>query len=179
MKSPLKFLSELLSPADQELVEKTLARIDQQDTWNDVFSTKLIELLDNIDLLKSEIRERMRIAESVTHTATVSLERAETAHSQASQSTLEARGLLEDSGRQLDRARELEAAAELKQLSAARLLRTAGRYLALGLAVSWTATMWMAWFAVRPGVPLWLAYVVSVLIIVAAGLLARLVNHEA
>src|ERR1035437_2436840 len=168
MESLLTKFGRVFSPNDPELVKQTLARIDQQDTWNDVFSTKLIELLDNIDLLKSEIRERMRIAESVPHTATVSLERAETAHSQASQSTLEARGLLEDSGRKLDRARvcteeaarhlhaaeaqlassdknlkkasELEAAAEQKQLNAARLIRTAGRYLALGLAVSWTAT---------------------------------------
>jgi hypothetical protein len=43
-------------PEDAELVKKTLTRMDEQDKWNDVFSTKLIELLDNIDILKKEIR---------------------------------------------------------------------------------------------------------------------------
>ena len=45
----LKRVGDLLSPNDTELVEKTLARLTEQDTWNDVFSTKLIELLDKID----------------------------------------------------------------------------------------------------------------------------------
>ena len=45
----LKRVGDLLSPNDPELVEKTLARLTEQDTWNDVFSTKLIELLDKID----------------------------------------------------------------------------------------------------------------------------------
>lgn len=53
----------LFSPNDPELVAKTLTRLSEQDTWNDVFSTKLIELLDKIDLIKSEIRERLRRAD--------------------------------------------------------------------------------------------------------------------
>lgn len=57
---------DIFSPSDPELVKRTLTRIDEQDTWNDVFSTKLIELLDNIDGLKKDIRERMRRIESVT-----------------------------------------------------------------------------------------------------------------
>jgi len=56
-------LLKLFSPNDPELVEKTLARLSEQDTWNDVFSTKLIELLDKIDLIKSESRERLRRAD--------------------------------------------------------------------------------------------------------------------
>ncbi len=53
----------IFSPSDPELVEKTLSRLAEQDTWNDVFSTKLIELLDKIDQVKHEIRERMRKAD--------------------------------------------------------------------------------------------------------------------
>ena len=53
----------LFSPSDPELVEKTLSRLAEQDTWNDVFSTKLIELLDKLDQIKHEIRERMRKAD--------------------------------------------------------------------------------------------------------------------
>lgn len=56
---------DIFSASDPELVKKTLARIDEQDKWNDVFSTKLIELLDNIDGLKKDIRERMRRVEAV------------------------------------------------------------------------------------------------------------------
>lgn len=63
-------------PEDTELVKKTLTRIDEQDKWNDVFSTKLIELLDNIDGLKKEIRERMRRVESVKVAESVLLDEA-------------------------------------------------------------------------------------------------------
>ena len=37
----------MFAPEDAEVVAKTIARIDEQDKWNDVFSTKLIELLDS------------------------------------------------------------------------------------------------------------------------------------
>jgi hypothetical protein len=74
---------DLLKPSDPELVEKTLTRLNEQDRWNDVFSTKLIELLDKIDLIKSEIRdslrkadERLRRAESVTQAESVLQEKA-------------------------------------------------------------------------------------------------------
>ena len=35
----MKKIGDLVSPNDPELVEKTLARLDEQDRWNDVFST--------------------------------------------------------------------------------------------------------------------------------------------
>lgn len=63
-------------PEDAELVKKTLTRMDEQDKWNDVFSTKLIELLDNIDILKKEIRERMRRVESIKFAESVLLDEA-------------------------------------------------------------------------------------------------------
>jgi hypothetical protein len=66
----------MFTPEDAEVVKKTLARIDEQDRWNDVFSTKLIELLDNIDGLKKEIRERMRRVESIKFAESVLLDEA-------------------------------------------------------------------------------------------------------
>jgi DNA repair exonuclease SbcCD ATPase subunit len=79
----LEELGKLISPNDPELVEKTLARLNEQDNWNDVFSTKLLELLDKIDQIKSEIRQRLREAdqriqraESVTQAESALLEKA-------------------------------------------------------------------------------------------------------
>ena len=78
-------IGELLAPNEPELVEKTLARLNEQDNWNDVFSTKLIELLDKIDQVKGEIRERLRSADerikraaSVTQAESLLLEKSKT-----------------------------------------------------------------------------------------------------
>jgi hypothetical protein len=71
-------LGKLPSPNDSELVEKTLARIADQDTWNDVLSTKLIELVDNIDGLQRDLRERMRRIESVTRSVSLLFDEATT-----------------------------------------------------------------------------------------------------
>jgi len=46
--SLLSDVAKWVGPEDAELVKKTLTRIDEQDKWNDVFSTKLIELLDTV-----------------------------------------------------------------------------------------------------------------------------------
>jgi hypothetical protein len=80
----LQKLGEAFSPNDPELVKKTLERLSEQDNWNDVFSTKLIELLDKIDQIKHEIRERLRNADeriqkadSVTQAESLLLEKAE------------------------------------------------------------------------------------------------------
>ena len=74
--SILKHVVGAFSPEDPVLVQRTLARIAEQDTWNDVFSTKLIELLDNIDGLKHDLRERMRRIESVTRAESALLDEA-------------------------------------------------------------------------------------------------------
>ena len=62
----MKILNEvgkLLSPNDPEVVEKTLTRLNEQDTWNDVFSTKLIEVLDSIDTFRAETRSSLLAVE--------------------------------------------------------------------------------------------------------------------
>jgi DNA repair ATPase RecN len=45
--------------ADPQLIEVVQTRLDEQDRWNDVFSTKLIELLDKNDAIRSEIKKRL------------------------------------------------------------------------------------------------------------------------
>lgn len=64
MKKIMKAIGDILSPNDPELVEKTLSRLEQQDQWNDVFSTVLLEMLDGSDSLKTEIRCSLRNVES-------------------------------------------------------------------------------------------------------------------
>jgi hypothetical protein len=194
-------IGDLLSPNDPELVEKTLARIAEQDTWNDVFSTKLIEVLDNIDLLKTEHRQKLRAVEAAAQNASASLGQAEGAHKKASESILEAKRTLDESTRQLDRARssatdaarqlraaedrlqssdqnlqkarERERLSEQKHVSAVRLLQRIIQYSVWAVAISWTATVWFAWLALRPGLPVWGACVASAIVIAAAVLIPR------
>ncbi len=321
----LKTVGELFAPNDPELVEKTLARLAEQDTWNDVFSTKLIELLDNIDAVKGEIRERMRKVESVTQAESLLLEEAaktealnhkladteknldaarrefleakgqytgaemlrtdsenlvsqaesryssarslledantgyqsamelasssgdayresseklqesSRAYKDATGKSAEARGSLDAASRRLDGAesayhlafqseveakhlleratsqlnevlsltneakRQFEAAqgrlasaistltaafkraecAEQKQLEAARLFRLTVRCATVAVALSWIATVWMGWFALRAVVPIWAACVLSVLMLIVTILVTRGVKDEA
>lgn len=141
----LKKVSDLLSPNDPELVEKTLARLNEQDTWNDVFSTKLIELLDKIDQIKSEIRQRLRDAdkriqraEFVTQAesllrekaaqfgdASRRLEMAQAAEERASASALDAKRSLETATAALDEARKGAVHARSMADDASARLRTA------------------------------------------------------
>lgn len=117
---------DIFKPSDPDLVEKTLARLNEQDTWNDVFSTKLIELLDKIDQIKSEIRQRLRDAdkriqraESVTQAESIlrekaaqfgdasrRLEAAQAAEERASAAALDAKRSLEKATTALDDARK-------------------------------------------------------------------------
>lgn len=141
----LKKVGDLLSPSDPELVEKTLARLNEQDTWNDVFSTKLIELLDKIDQIKSEIRQRLRDAdkriqraESVTQAESVlrekaaqfgdasrRLEAAQAAEERASAAALDAKRSLEKATTALDEARKEAVHAKTMAHDAKAKLRTA------------------------------------------------------
>jgi len=44
---------------DPKVIELVNERLLEQDKWNDVFSTKLIELLDKNDAIRAEIRKRL------------------------------------------------------------------------------------------------------------------------
>lgn len=195
-------IGRLLSPNDPELVEKTLARIAEQDTWNDVFSTKLIELLDNIDSLKAEHREKLRGLQSSLDKASASLERAEGAHYKASESVLETKQILEASVAKLDqayyfsqaakqdlqaaearlrssdqclqKARELVQESQEKYTHASNRFRAAVLYALCAVAISMSAIVWVLWVALRPDVPVWAASFASLIIVMAGTFAPRL-----
>lgn len=48
-----------MGKADPQVIELVDKRLSEQDKWNDVFSTKLIELLDKNDAVRAEIRKRL------------------------------------------------------------------------------------------------------------------------
>jgi hypothetical protein len=141
----LKNVRDLLSPSDPELVEKTLTRLNEQDTWNDVFSTKLIELLDKIDQVKSEIRQRLREAdkriqkaESVAQAESILMEKAaqfgdasrrlemaQAAEERASAAALNAKRSFEEATATLEEAREEAVHARSMSEDASAKLRTA------------------------------------------------------
>ena len=90
----MKNLGRILAPNDPVLVEKTLQRLAEQDTWNDVFSTKLIELLDTNDDLKAQIRESAREANRHFSEAAQQLEEARAAYAAVTASIVTARWLI-------------------------------------------------------------------------------------
>ena len=134
-----------------------------------------------------------------------SLERAEAAHKQNLRDTLEAKRSLERSTAQFDHAREkceeaarelhaaqaelkssaaklkraceLAKVAEKRGLSAARLFRTAVRFVTVSSALSWIAVAWLAWFALRATAPLWTACSASIVVMAVAILLMRRVER--
>jgi chromosome segregation ATPase len=48
-----------LGKVDKQVISLVHERLTEQDGWNDLFSTKLIELLDKTDAIRSEIRKRL------------------------------------------------------------------------------------------------------------------------
>src|ERR1035438_6339326 len=120
-------IGKILSPNDPELVKKTLRRLEQQDIWNDAFSTALLEILDTKDSLKGEIRKELRgvqkrlsQAEAVTQAESVlkdkagafkvGLEKLEAALAAEERATLRAN----NAGKQLETATTLAGEARLK-----------------------------------------------------------------
>jgi hypothetical protein len=106
----MKAVGEIFSPNDPELVEKTLGKLNEQDKWNDIFSTKLIELLDKIDEVKAEIRESLRKADA-------RLQEAESA-TQAEATLMEHATRFGDASQRLEIARNSEKGAEANYLAA-------------------------------------------------------------
>lgn len=118
----------MFAPEDAEVVAKTIARIDEQDKWNDVFSTKLIELLDNIDGLKKEIRDRMRRVESVKFAESLLLD--EAARTEALNAKLsETEKALEDLRLEFQKAKDQYQGAEsLRKEASETFAEAASRY---------------------------------------------------
>lgn len=157
--------SNLLSPKDPELVQKTLARIDEQDKWNDVFSTKLIEILDNIDLLKREHRQRLRDFEG----ARIRAEEAERLMRRAEDRLL-------SSEQRLEQASELARISEQRHCDAVNLLRTVVQCAVWAVAFSWIAMAWLAWIVMGGGMPGLMVFSGSMIVAGAFVLLARRVR---
>jgi len=59
-------LLDSVSKADPKVFELVNERLREQDKWNDVFSTKLIELLDKSDSIKAEIRQKLKAMEEAS-----------------------------------------------------------------------------------------------------------------
>jgi chromosome segregation ATPase len=198
----LKKVGDLLSPSDPELVEKTLARLNEQDTWNDVFSTKLIELLDKVDQIKSEIRQRLRDAdkriqraESVTQAESMLLEKAtqfgdasrclemaQAAEERACEAALDANRSLEKATTTLEEARS-EAVharnmaedarvklrtAHIAEVKAARLSRHTVGTVAIAVALSSIALVWVGSLMLATRSAPWIAATLSLIISASA-----------
>ncbi len=118
----MKTIGEILSPNDPELVEKTLKRLNEQDKWNDVFSTKLIELLDKIDDVKAEIRDSLRKADA-------RLQKAESV-TQAETTLLEHAARFGEASQRLEIAHKAEKAAEANHLAARKSVERSEQLLA-------------------------------------------------
>ena len=195
----LKKAAELFSPNDPELIEKTLARLGEQDTWNDVFSTKLIDLLDNIDRIKSEVRQGSRTAEQLGADARKSLDDSEArlkhacdVEENATAVLREARQHLLSSEKNLEtacertkvaenvlaKAFELSSDAHVRDASAVSRLRTATLWAISAIAFSWIGLVWAACLAIRIWVPVWIACAATASIGLIAILISKRKSHE-
>lgn len=176
----------LFNPSDPELVAKTLTRIAEQDTWNDVFSTKLIDVLDNIDGLKSELRTKMRSVEQSAVEANQSLEqsasqltRACSVEEKATRDLQSALQSLLSSQQNLNAAEELAKVARGKQVAASGSFLKAVRWAVSAVALSWIALTWTAWVPFRSVTPIWAPCIATAVIALAVTLIANGVTREA
>ncbi|MGB7768033.1 MAG: hypothetical protein WBN22_04165 [Verrucomicrobiia bacterium] len=184
--SILKTVKDLIDPSDPELVEKTLARIAEQDIWNDVFSTKLIDVLDNVDGLKSELRKRMRSVEQSGIEAKQSLEqsashlaRACSVEEKATRDLQSTRQNLLASQQNLNAAQELATVAQGKHVAAAEIFQKTVRWAVTAVALSWIVLVWTAWASFRSVAPIWTPCIATTVIMLAVALLTTGARHEA
>jgi hypothetical protein len=159
-------------PKDNEQLRLTVERLDQQDVWNDVFSTKLIEVLDKIDGVRSSVR--------------ASLDETETARGDAAQKLNDLESLMRSYAdgiravqtRADDEKRRLNEMAGVAFRSNSDVRRVIGilvgvfGVLAIGVVLS-------LWFASRGTilVPQWAPMIAIVLVILATGLSVRFVSR--
>ena len=137
-----------------EILEITLARVAEQDTWNDVFTNRLIQLVEKVEAVESEIREGLRTAQTSASDGVAAAQRAELAQNAASERALEA-------NRSFD--------------SSENILKKTILYLIFAVAFSWIATVWMACLVLSTAAPVWLACAASLLVVsVTFGLAMKL-----
>ena len=184
--SILKKAADLFNPSDPELVEKTLARIAEQDTWNDVFSTKLIDLLDNIDGLKAGLRERMRSVELSGAEAKQCLEqsashlaRACSIEERATRDLQAAHQNLLSAQQNLNAAQKLAAVAHGRHVAATAIFRKTVRWVLSAVALSWIGLTWTAWASFHSVTPIWAPCVATSVVVLAMIPIANGVTREA
>lgn len=203
----LQKAAELFSPSDPELIEKTLARIEEQDTWNDVFSTKLIEVLDNIDRLKAELRQQMRDVqrsrdqvkqdlhgvdllkvevrqqmlkvEQLSAQAREDLQAAQDELGSSRKTLASSLSNLASSEQNLDAARNLETAASQAHSAAAEVYRRTARWALVATTLSAMLFVWTSWLQFRPHLPMWIPGATTTICIAAAVLIVNRVTREA
>jgi hypothetical protein len=105
-------LLDVFRKKDPGLAVRLQQRAEQQDQWNDVFSTKLIELLDKVDAIRSETFKRLRRAEELT-IAEAALYEASTEHQRLAQGYKQAALSFQSATESLSSARELAAQADV------------------------------------------------------------------
>lgn len=74
----LKKAQSFISPKDYEQLRLTLDRLDRQEVWNDVFSTKLIEVLDKIDGIRENVQASLGNAAATQNETAERLRRVDT-----------------------------------------------------------------------------------------------------
>jgi|GEM_PF-2886944 len=131
MQKLMKTVADIFLPNDPVLVEKTLARIDEQDRWNDVFSTKLIELLDTNDVLKSAVKA----TNSQLENSTELLARAVRIAKDTETLLWTAKDLQLSAEKQLSIATHKDENAELKLAQATNTYRSSARCLAVAFGI--------------------------------------------
>ena len=62
-------IGDVVSPNDPEVVRRFEGHVNEQDMWNDLFSTKLIEVLDKIDDIRTDAQTSLRRGESALASA--------------------------------------------------------------------------------------------------------------
>ncbi len=153
----MKKIGDLVSPNDPELVEKTLARLDEQDRWNDVFSTKLIEILDRNDALKSELRQKLSKAAADLNAAKDTLIQAKELTVEAQQRAVAAEGALNE-------ARTREYSAESLFTAAAQRARRTTQVAVIATAAFMVGTLWFVSVSSIHGTLAWSVPAVSTLV---------------
>lgn len=86
---------------------------------------------------------------------------------------------LNSARQELTTAYQFAAVAAQRRLDSVQLFTNATRWMILSVGFSWMATVWFAWFALRPHVSILIAFAVSAILLVATIVLSKRLTEEA
>lgn len=174
---PMRQARELLDKAvnavsakDTEQHRLTLERLDKQDVWNDVFSTKLIEVLDKIDGIRTSVRTSLDQADTMRVDATRQLDELDSSVRSYADEMRAVQSSINDVNRRLKKAEAVSGSFPT--------LRRALGVLACVSGLLGIGTVWSLWIASRTTVLEWIPIVVTGLIVVATALFVRSTSRE-